>query len=484
LAYRLDHSDTHISLRTLRLLIDKGICKRPDCLGYYGRIAMQLSTMSERYPSDSLDSNEFFAAHLMKEEFFLEDIWRMFSLDVPHFLDTADQWSSEPLVEGQHWPVMPTWAQALKALSDRGRLDRIHLLEATLNALQGDCKPAKVAGLISFFKGMEATAEELARCQALLERLLAASSPKVIGFALDQLSALASGSELKVETFLAAAPEVFVEVKKPPAKKLIGILKQLGKSKPDQIPAIVHVLVEGILSHPEADVQEAAFRVLEAWADMLDDSVRATIRERIRTAETILARYGRTMHERYPVVDRLGTMVIPDYTPERTVDLKAKAPGDSPEVIHDDVLGDVVRVESWDTQDEYEVSVPVESPAIPLEGNQFNFIFYTDESRDMGPGMALAREFVTRYAEVLDAIRNYVAEEALPALNRDCLFGEPEVEQEPFTKGMYFCSVTVSADETMVVSAFPPQGVFEEFYVEVRLDDSLRCTAWEIICLA
>lgn len=171
------------------------------------------------------------------------------------------------------------WRKTILDLTAEGTLDRARVLVECLGALSRDFAAYRAGWYSATYLSLEPTHEELVASQADLRRLLNASVPATVAFALKHLLRVQKTGRLDIgETLGALPPATLVKAKGTALDAL-----RLARSLRDEDPRTVAKVAQTALGHPHADVQLAAASlladcgdvdVLAAAADDLTPSVR------------------------------------------------------------------------------------------------------------------------------------------------------------------------------------------------------------------
>lgn len=200
---------------------------------------------------------------LADPELLEHDVWRLFEVEHNAFASSL---------------FFVSWADALKALTYKGRLDRGRLLQASVRGALLPMKQNALAAYGKFHEHLKPTVDE--RVKLLDEYLLLLESPVavVVGFALKALEVVAKAKRLPAETFFTGCEPVFrLDKKTHPAKaiQLTRLLvKQDARCKPDAALAMARALASDI-----HDIQEAAIDVLESLRGHLGQEAADVIKE-------------------------------------------------------------------------------------------------------------------------------------------------------------------------------------------------------------
>ncbi|MGY2875880.1 hypothetical protein ACVW00_003070 [Marmoricola sp. URHA0025 HA25] len=191
--------------------------------------------------------------------------------------DKADKLRSDPeLVERALWRVFEVegggevsltnvdrfggdeWRHAFLELVADGTLDRTRVLEECLRALGRDFAAYRAGWFSATYLALEPSPEESAGSQSELRRLLGASVPATVAFALRQLVAIHKAGALDLpETLELLAPATLAKAK----GTALEALRLARAAGPDHRIAAVRIATTA-LGHSHADVQRAAATLL------------------------------------------------------------------------------------------------------------------------------------------------------------------------------------------------------------------------------
>ena len=192
----------------------------------------------------------------------LDEVWLVFEHDVGGDLAHVVKWSrDEPgsLGTGEN-----RWTYALVRLAAEGKLDRQRLLDASLDALMRDCKPADLGWYAQFHEALEPTLEER---QARLDRYqVLVTSPSVPALRAGLAALKAFGDALPSEDLARSAPAVLLQPQKTHAVAMLRLLEAAAKRDEAARPMLLGAAAQA-LSHEKQDVQERALKLLERYPD-------------------------------------------------------------------------------------------------------------------------------------------------------------------------------------------------------------------------
>ncbi len=152
------------------------------------------------------------------------------------------------------------WRTTFVELSADGTLDRARVLRECLRTLARDFAAYRAQWFSATFLAFEPSLDELESLQPELRRLLAASVPATVGFALKQLLPLQKAERLEVEETLAALPPATLVKAKGTALDALRLARVHVRTSAGAAADVARTA----LGHPHADVQRVAVALLEA----------------------------------------------------------------------------------------------------------------------------------------------------------------------------------------------------------------------------
>lgn len=186
------------------------------------------------------------------------DVWRLFEVDNYAF---------------HHCLCDPCpWANALKELSDEGRLDRARLLNTSLRSASLPMKQSTLVAYTRFHEHLKPMIDEREKMMGDYLLLLESPVAVVVGFALKALEVIAKSKRLPADAFFQACDPVFRSDKKTHAAKAIQLTKLLVKQDVRCKASAALAMARGLTSDLP-DVQEAAIGLLESLADQFGREV-------------------------------------------------------------------------------------------------------------------------------------------------------------------------------------------------------------------
>jgi hypothetical protein len=224
---------------------------------------------------------------LARPELFERDVWRIFEHDVAQLLAYANTYA-EAGKDERGFPKFERtgnyWLYGLKRLADEDRLDRQRLLDASLDALMRDFRPAAVGWYAQLHEELQPTAEERSARADRYVALLASTAPAAVK---EGLAALKVLDEPPAEAIARVAPSVFSQRQKNLALETLRLLEGLAKSGEGRTAVLE--AAAAALAHERADVQERSLKLIERYPDDAPraallgyvDAVSPALRERV-----------------------------------------------------------------------------------------------------------------------------------------------------------------------------------------------------------
>lgn len=237
------------------------------------------------------------------------EVWQLFEVDAAGELANAVAWAPNqpPPAPGKAPRVENRWVYALRRLSAEGRLDRNRLLDASLDALMSDFRPASVGWYAGFHEELGPTREErLARLDRYLG-LVTGTAPAVVKAGLAALRELED--DVPPPAVARVVPTVFAQRQKNLATEALALLARLCKRHPEERAVLLEAAAQA-LAHERADVHERTLKLLEQYPDDVPraallayaDAVAPTLRPRLERLTGIAA----------AAVPRAATVELPD----------------------------------------------------------------------------------------------------------------------------------------------------------------------------
>ena len=239
----------------IRRWIAKGLCDRPDHVGY-------LHAMIGNTGSLAADGG----AGLLADPDLLDEVWRLFEIEGTRDNSLA---ACESCGDG-------SWSEALLALSAQGHLPRDRLIDATLSALERDFPQFRAGWFSRFHDKLAPSAEEMSRRTGRYLRLLGSRIGPTVSLALRSLRVLQRESELDADAFTVAAVAPLRTRPKGTVKTVLKMLDRCARSEPER-KATVAATATVALAHEAADVQAAALDVIERHGSADDAELCAAV---------------------------------------------------------------------------------------------------------------------------------------------------------------------------------------------------------------
>src|SRR5262249_50275117 len=157
-------------------------------------------------------------------------------------------------------------------------IDRQRVLNCILRALDNDVDA--LAGYLRFYEAMKPMPEEQAARQTRFLELLAHRESVIVGFALDELTALENQGALDGDAFLNAIRPIFALKPKGQPLAALKLAGRLAGRDARYVPGAIHAAIEA-LAHESSAVQEKAVELLQARKDHLHRDHLAEMRDRM-----------------------------------------------------------------------------------------------------------------------------------------------------------------------------------------------------------
>ena len=171
------------------------------------------------------------------------------------------------------------WRSAFLELTADGTLDRGRVLDECLRALGRDFAAYRAGWFSATFLALAPTPDEAAARQAELRRLLNASVPATVAFAVKQLRALEKQGLLDMAATVPDLGPATLVKSKGTALDALRLAKSAGPDHRADIAAVATTA----LGHPHADVQRAAADLLRLFGDADDlDHAQADLAPSVR----------------------------------------------------------------------------------------------------------------------------------------------------------------------------------------------------------
>lgn len=253
-AFSLERQPQPLRWQFVRRLEREGLCGRPEGEGF--RLGMILAA-----------GREGALTLLEQDSTLLPEVWRLFEIEGAGEFSLAafDKYTREDR----------TWAAGLAELSRRGVLDRSRLLDASLGALARDFEQFRAGWYSRFHAALAPTLEERQARVAAYVGLLGSRIGPTVSFALRALGGLS------VELVEPLAPALTAREK----GTALAALKLLAASPS---PGVARVAAEG-LGHAAANVQRAAWKLVDERGSPEDPALRTAVEERLDGLSATLA---------------------------------------------------------------------------------------------------------------------------------------------------------------------------------------------------
>jgi hypothetical protein len=270
LAARLVEGGRRGYLPLARRLVAEGVSDHPTTSDDYVLAFFDFDFLR----GESYDNSRSMWVALLDDEAHLAlDVDRLFDVEGTSEMSLANH---DRGVDAQR-----TFTTALIELADAGMLDRVRLLDRTLEVLQRDW-PAFRAGWFSrFHDALAPTAEQIAARAPIYRALLASSIPATVAMAVLALTRLdevggAQDHEARID---ALAPVMLARAKRT-ALAGLALLERSAIEVTSRARAAAAVAAQA-LGHESADVQAAALGFLERHGSRADHDLAESVRERL-----------------------------------------------------------------------------------------------------------------------------------------------------------------------------------------------------------
>jgi Family of unknown function (DUF6493) len=262
IARRLLQDEFFVTWDFVRRAVREGVIARPDDERYTLAMVRGLGG-AEAYREEG----SVFRGLLEDEELLDRELWTIFEVDAASELGSATVWEPGPGVTATQ-TTRNRWQYALLRLAEEGRIDRVRLLDASLDALTRDFRASTVGWYASFHESLEPSREErVARLDRYLA-LLGSPAPAVVKEGLAALRSIESEIPLDVLARVAVAP--LTGRQKNLATETLALLDRCAKRQPDAAATLLAAAAHA-LGHERQDVQERALALIERRAYDAED---------------------------------------------------------------------------------------------------------------------------------------------------------------------------------------------------------------------
>ena len=189
----------------------------------------------------------------------LESLYRIFEIDMLLFYHTNDA----PSLAAYGWP------RVLLEFCNRGMLDRSRLLSKLTKALANDTRKESFKGFMAFHGLLVIDNSFRKPLEDEYLAFLSSEHTALVGFAVSQLKALEKAKLLDGEAFIRELPRIFSCSAKKHPKAALSLLKTVVKQHGKLKGAATLAAAEG-MTHEHEDVQDAAMKLIESWAEAGD----------------------------------------------------------------------------------------------------------------------------------------------------------------------------------------------------------------------
>lgn len=232
----------------VRRMVREGLCRKPNkdkyvsgMLAYLGAYAaIETATLREKVLADPA---------LLDDE-----IWWLFEVEGGTGLSLTSHDNRQP--------PSRRWDQTLLALSEKGRLSRPRLLDASLDALARDFEPYQARWFSQFHNLLAPTDKEcLGRADRYLA-LLSSRNSATVSWALKAVKRIDKLQPIEGRKLIAALRPLLHAPQKATVRSALVLLDRLARRASDRSSLVAVTMAEG-LEHDDTDVQAAALRFLE-----------------------------------------------------------------------------------------------------------------------------------------------------------------------------------------------------------------------------
>ena len=275
-----------------------------------------------------------------------EHIWLFFNHESDIYWVTAysnlDQGSEE----------VPSWIGALKDLSDKGKIDRYHLLESCLLGTSMNFNKSLTGWLMNLFIHLEPNDSELISLQSQINGAFSCPHSKVHNTILKYYKQLCTSDSFKVDDFLEQAPVLLSSEIKATVSGTLMVLDKLAKKHKSKTCNICFASAQAFIQ-TDAAIQKRAAKIIDKYGSEKNEALVAEIANYQDILQTepkaILANFLHEEEEDIPnvisqnesfvedkVLDSSNKIILPD-----TIDdliFFASQAFDNNEAVHFDVL--------------------------------------------------------------------------------------------------------------------------------------------------
>lgn len=255
--------------RFIRQLILAGLATKPNEPRYY--LGMISGINSRGSKLDLVDELE------KSPDLLQEDIWKLFEYD-------GDGENS--LANTERFDK--SWIEAFLELMNKGKLARAKLLDAAVGALERDFNHYRAKWFYDFFDRLNPTDNELKLFGLRILGLLGASAPNVASWALNRVHSLAGLGDIDTSTVCHSIEPILRARAKSNVLTALKLLERQAEAKPNDASLVSKTVVAALL-HEAADVQKAAFRLIESLSSVQDANENAAVRALVQKVQPSLA---------------------------------------------------------------------------------------------------------------------------------------------------------------------------------------------------
>lgn len=182
---------------------------------------------------------------------FAEDIWRFFEVEGSQSasLASVDKFSGG-------------WKDGLLQLANEGLLDRLRLLDSSLDALERDFTPFRAAWFSAFHEALKPTLDESAQRGSRYLALLGSRAPNTVSFAMKIVAKLEKAGRLEPGEVCAMIAPALAARQKGVVSKALDVLSRIARAEPSLMGNVAEC-ASGALAHESPEIQKAAIDLVE-----------------------------------------------------------------------------------------------------------------------------------------------------------------------------------------------------------------------------
>jgi hypothetical protein len=263
------------AVRVIRELVRRGLVASPDDDRYALHAIHALCDVwsAPASPNDALTADPGLVDDIVWRWFTTEDAGSRLHYGESH------QATVQRIRQEKGLEPLPstTWGGALRAASEAGRVDRARLLDETVATLARDFRPKDLVWFADFHEAMAAGDAEVLERQSSYLRLLKAEYGRSVEIGLNAAHRLQNMGALDTSAFLDVAANALLRKEKKHATATLRILAELMREPGTHSRAVREAATA--LGHHDAGVQRAAWKLISAHLDGVDDATKAFVAE-------------------------------------------------------------------------------------------------------------------------------------------------------------------------------------------------------------